>query len=145
MQKIEFLRFTFPCIFSLRIGYMYTISGKQFECPVNLTLHTIMGKWKALILWQLNSKKKRYGELRKALPTITHKMLTQQLRELEADGIISRTVYPVVPPKVEYALTEQGKEIGSILDMMAEWAQKYRDPEIEEENTELVVEEEIEA
>lgn len=108
---------------------MYTINGKQFECPVNLTLYTIMGKWKALILWQLSGDKKRYGQLRKALPGITHKMLTQQLRELEADGIISRTVHPVVPPKVEYELTDQGHAIGPILDMMAEWAQRYKEPE----------------
>lgn len=108
---------------------MFAINDKTFHCPVELTLHTIMGKWKALILWQLRDGKKRYGELRKQLPGITHKMLTQQLRELEDDGIISRTVYPVVPPKVEYALTERGEKIRPILELMREWGMAHIVPE----------------
>ena len=104
----------------------FKINNKVFHCPVQLTLHTIMGKWKALILWNLREEIKRYGELKKLLPGVTHKMLTQQLRELEQDEIIHRKVYAVVPPKVEYSLTEQGKKIVPILEMMCEWGKSFK-------------------
>jgi len=93
----------------------YIFNNKSFSCPVELALSVISGKWKIFILYFLNQKTHRYGELRKAIPQITQKMLTQQLRELEADGLIVRTVYPVVPPKVEYDLSEIGKSIHPIL------------------------------
>lgn len=108
---------------------MFAINNKQFFCPVELTLHTIMGKWKALILWRLTFGTKRYGEIKKELPGITHKMLTQQLRELEEDGIITRKVYAVVPPRVEYNLSERGEGIHRILEMMREWALEYEIPD----------------
>lgn len=84
-------------------------------CPVALTLSLIGGKWKALILWNLLEGTMRYSALRKAVPDATPKMLTQQLRELEADGLVSRTVWPVVPPRVDYALTPTGESIKPIL------------------------------
>jgi len=93
----------------------YIFNKKSFSCPVELALSVISGKWKIFILYFLNQKTYRYGELRKEIPEITQKMLTQQLRELEADGLIIRTVYPVVPPKVEYNLSEIGKAIQPIL------------------------------
>jgi len=93
----------------------YVFNKKSFSCPVELALSVISGKWKIFILYFLNQKTYRYGELRKEIPEITQKMLTQQLRELEADGLIIRTVYPVVPPKVEYNLSEIGKAIQPIL------------------------------
>ena len=76
-----------------------------FHCPVEATLDLIGGKYKALILWHLINSTLRFNEIGKLIPQATPKMLTQQLRELEADGLIIRTVYPVVPPKVEYALS----------------------------------------
>ncbi|NBI27607.1 winged helix-turn-helix transcriptional regulator [Chengkuizengella marina] len=104
----------------------FKINDKTFGCPVDLTLNTIMGKWKAVILYNLMSGKKRFGELQKLMPDVTDRVLTKQLRELEMDGIITRKVYPVVPPKVEYSLTERGKSIKPILDAMSEWGSKFK-------------------
>lgn len=97
------------------------------SCPVSTTIHLIGGKYKALILWHLMSNTLRFSELRKAVPEATSKMLTQQLRELESDGLINRTVYPVVPPKVEYSLTERGQELFPILSAMYDWGIKLLD------------------
>ena len=94
-------------------------------CPVALTLSLIGGKWKALILWNLLEGTMRYSALRKAVPDATPKMLTQQLRELEADGLVSRTVWPVVPPRVDYALTPTGESIKPILTAMYRWGDAY--------------------
>ena len=95
------------------------------NCPVVATLNMIGGKYKALILWHLVGSIKRFGELRKLIPQATQKMLTQQLRELEDDSLIIRTVYPVVPPKVEYQLSELGKSITQILEAMCSWGTQY--------------------
>lgn len=95
------------------------------HCPVEATLELIGGKYKALILWHLSEKKLRFSELRKAITTATPKMLTQQLRELEASKLISREVFPVVPPKVEYSLTELGKSLMPILVAMRDWGAGY--------------------
>jgi len=101
---------------------MVGIKGLPNEnCPVSATLHLIGGKYKALLLWHLTAGTLRFHQLRELVPEATPKMLTQQLRELEADGLISRTVYPVVPPKVEYALTEQGRSLFPILEAMYLW------------------------
>lgn len=82
--------------------------SKKYNCPVEATIDLIGGKYKAVILWHLMGKTLRYSELHRLVPTATDKMLAQQLRELERDGLISRRVYPVVPPKTEYSLTEFG-------------------------------------
>jgi DNA-binding HxlR family transcriptional regulator len=95
------------------------------NCPVVATLNIIGGKYKALILWHLVGGTRRFGELRKLIPQTTQKMLTQQLRELEADSIITRTVYPVVPPKVEYSLTQQGESLIPVLNAMRDWGTDY--------------------
>jgi DNA-binding HxlR family transcriptional regulator len=100
--------------------------GKKFNNPVELSLSIIGGKWKIPIIWKLKDNSKRYGELRKSLPKITHKMLTQQLRELEEDEILTRKVYPEVPPKVEYSLTLLGKSVIPVIDMLREWGEEYR-------------------
>lgn len=92
--------------------------AEEVLCPVALTINLIGGKWKALILWNLLEGTMRYSALRKAVPDATPKMLTQQLRELEADGLVSRTVWPVVPPRVDYALTPTGESIKPILTAM---------------------------
>lgn len=96
-----------------------------YNCPVVATLDVIGGKYKALILWHLLDKTLRFGELRKLIPQATPKMLTQQLRELEEDDLVARTVYPVVPPKVEYALTDLGKSIQPILVAVYHWGSAY--------------------
>ncbi|WP_367566641.1 winged helix-turn-helix transcriptional regulator [Lacrimispora sp.] len=95
------------------------------NCPVDATLDMIGGKYKALILWHLIDRTLRFGELRKLIPQATPKMLTQQLRELEEDNLIIRTVYPVVPPKVEYRLSELGTSIQPILEAMYKWGADY--------------------
>lgn len=96
-----------------------------FNCPVEATLDLIGGKYKALILWHLIDNTLRFNEIGKLIPQATPKMLTQQLRELEADNLIIRTVYPVVPPKVEYSLSNFGKSIIPILDTMCKWGENY--------------------
>ena len=95
------------------------------HCPVEATLELIGGKYKALILWHLSQGKLRFSELRRAIANATPKMLTQQLRELEAQKLISREVFPVVPPKVEYSLTELGKSLMPILVAMRDWGAGY--------------------
>lgn len=94
--------------------------------PVNVTLKVIGGKWKPLLMWLISQETMRFGELQKAMPGITQKMLTQQLRELEADGLLNRKVYPIVPPKVEYSLTEYGKTLKPVLKSMAVWGEGHR-------------------
>lgn len=94
-------------------------------CPVEATIDLIGGKYKALILWNLMGKTLRYSELRREIPRATPKMLTQQLRQLEDDGLLSRKVYPEVPPKVEYSLTDFGKSIRPVLEAMYGWGTGY--------------------
>ncbi len=95
-------------------------------CAVELTLDIIGGKWKGLILYHLLDGTKRFNELRRLMPSITQRMLTLQLRELEEDGIIHREVFNEVPPRVEYSLTEQGRAIGPILEQMELWGKNYQ-------------------
>ena len=93
-------------------------------CPVETTLSLIGGKYKALILWHLSAGTLRFSQLQKAV-TATPRMLTLQLRELENDGLISRTVYPEVPPRVEYAMTDLGRSLMPILTAMRNWGTEY--------------------
>ncbi|GIK59523.1 MAG: helix-turn-helix transcriptional regulator [Ignavibacteriota bacterium] len=99
---------------------------KKFNNPVELSLDIIGGKWKIPIIWRLRDDPKRYGELKRLLPQATHKMLTQQLRELERDEIIIRKVYQEIPPKVEYNLTLLGKSVIPIIDLLNDWGDEYR-------------------
>lgn len=98
-----------------------------YDCPIEATLGLIGGKWKALILDHLTDGALRFGALQKRMPKITPKMLTQQLRELEEDGLVTRRVFPVVPPKVEYELTEFGTTVLPILTAMCDWGRRYLD------------------
>lgn len=93
----------------------------ETHCPVEATLSLIGGKYKALILWNLLSRTMRFSDLRRAVPCATPKMLTQQLREMEADGLIHREIFPVIPPRVEYSLTELGRSIRPVLEAMYAW------------------------
>jgi DNA-binding HxlR family transcriptional regulator len=99
----------------------FKIKGKSFNNPVELCLHEIGGKWKIPILWRLRDKTMRYGELKKSIPKCTHQVLAAQLKELEKDGYLSRKVYAAVPPKVEYSLTEKGKQVMPVIDSMRNW------------------------
>lgn len=94
--------------------FMY--KGKLYYNPVEFAMDRIGGTWKMPILWRLKDKVMRYGELKRDIPHITDKMLTTQLRELEEEGFIHREVYPVVPPKVEYSMTEKGKTCIPIIE-----------------------------
>lgn len=97
----------------------------NYRCTVSVTLDIIGGKWKSLILWQLSFKTLRFSQLQRRLTKITQKMLTQQLRELERDGLIHRKVYAEVPPRVEYSLTPMGQSVVPILQLMYQWGQDY--------------------
>ncbi|MFZ5353977.1 MAG: winged helix-turn-helix transcriptional regulator [Bacillota bacterium] len=95
--------------------------SKSYKCTVALALGVIGGKWKPLILWHLKDGTMRFGELRRTINGVTHKILTQHLRELEADGLINRSAYSQVPLKVEYSLTEKGRTVIPILSMISKW------------------------
>lgn len=98
---------------------------QERNCPVEATLELIGGKYKALILWHLAQGKLRFSELKKVIENATPKMLTQQLRELEEKKLIHREVYPIVPPKVEYSLTELGRSLMPVLTAMRDWGADY--------------------
>ncbi len=102
------------------------INLKEINCEKELTLAVIGGKWKLIILWHLGLEgTKRFSELKRLIPSITQKMLTNQLRELEDDGLVRRKVYAEVPPRVEYSMTEYGEGLMPILKLMYEWGKDY--------------------
>ena len=98
---------------------------KDYNCFFQLATDIIGGKWKAMVLWALKKGVKRNGELKKLIPQISQKMLTQQLRELEEVGIVERIAYAVIPPKVEYKLTANGKKLIPILQELHDWGKEY--------------------
>jgi len=95
------------------------------KCPIETVIHLLGGKWKPLILWHLLDSAKRFNELEKLIPEVTQKMLAQHLRELEADKLVTRTIYPSVPPKVEYSLSDYGKTMVPVLEVMCEWGETH--------------------
>lgn len=101
------------------------MGDQHFKETVELTLKVIGGKWKPVILCHLTEGTHRFGELRREMPQITQKMLSQQLRELEEDAIINRKVYDQVPPKVEYSLTEYGLTVKELLQVMSKWGESH--------------------
>ncbi|WP_223067343.1 winged helix-turn-helix transcriptional regulator [Paenibacillus caui] len=112
------------------------INLKEINCEKELTLAVIGGKWKLIILWHLGLEgTKRFSELKKLIPHITQKMLTNQLRELEEDQLISRKVYPEVPPRVEYSMTEYGQSLMPVLKSMYDWGKSYGEQVVWKEET----------
>ena len=105
--------------------YMREQCLKYDVCPMGLVQKILSGKWKILILWFLSSRVSRFSDIRKKMPNVTQKMITQQLRSLEKDHLIYRHVYPVVPPKVEYGLTDLGRRIIPILEQMHSFGVEY--------------------
>jgi DNA-binding HxlR family transcriptional regulator len=95
------------------------------NCPVEITLQLIGSKWKVLIIRELLTGTRRFGKLFKGINGISQKMLTQQLRQMEKDGLINRKVYAQVPPKVEYSLTEKGRSLETVLEAMNQWGEQY--------------------
>lgn len=96
-----------------------------YRCPVTATMSLIGGKWKLIILWCISNEINRFGKLQRAIPDISKKMLTAELRALERDGIISRTIYPVMPPSVEYRMTALGETLLPMMNIMAQWGIDY--------------------
>jgi len=101
-------------------------AGRHYFCSVELALQVIGGKWKPIILWHLrDGGRRRFGELRRRMPNVTQKMLTQQLRELESDGLVERRVYAEIPPRVEYSLTRIGVSVLPVLDQLSRWGADF--------------------
>jgi len=92
------------------------------DCPIAATIDVIGGKWKPIIIWLLMQETKRFGELHRSIPGITVKVLSRHLKELEADGILGRKMFPEVPPRVEYSLTEKGRSLTTIMESLALWS-----------------------
>lgn len=103
----------------------FVVNNQTYQCAFQVAIDILDGKWKGLILWYLMQGPKRNSELRRLIPPITQKMLTQKLRQLEEEGIVIRTVYPVVPPKVDYRLTGQGERLKPVLELLYEWGADY--------------------
>lgn len=106
---------------------MVEYQGKIFNCPMELAIYLISGKWKVVIMWNLTDGILRFGELSRRFPEISEKVLTTQLRSLEKDGLIIRTIYPEVPLRVEYGLTIFGKSLMPILNEINIWGNGFRD------------------
>ncbi len=94
-----------------------------YVCGLDAAMDVVSGKWKALILWELAQGTKRFGELKRGLPGVSEKMLTQHLREMEEDGLVQRTVFDEVPPRVEYALTDDGLALHAALGPLGDWGE----------------------
>jgi DNA-binding HxlR family transcriptional regulator len=101
---------------------------KDFQCSIGFTMTVIKSKWRAIILWHiLNTHSVRYSQLKKSIPNISHKVLSQELKNLEMDGLIERIAYATIPPKVEYIPTDRGKSLESILTELCLWGKKHMD------------------
>ena len=98
---------------------------RSYHCPVEAAMDVIGGKYKALIVYELINGPRRYNEIQRAVPQATPRMLSKQLKELEEDGVINRVLYPVVPPKTEYSLTDMGKTLVPIVEALCSWGENY--------------------
>lgn len=106
---------------------MSTINEKSYDCPIDFTISLISGKWSMWVLWTLQNNPIRFGEIRDRIPGITEKMLIQQLKKFEYYNIVTRKVYPDIPPKVEYSLTENGKSLKPIMLLIKQWGDEHLD------------------
>lgn len=104
----------------------FEFDGRTYQNPVELAMDAIGGKWKMAILWRLRERSWRYNELKRDLRRVTHKMLPQQLRDLERMGLVSRTVHPVVPPHVDYAITPLGRTAVPAIEVLRSWGLLFR-------------------
>lgn len=111
--------------------YMKDKCAKYTKCPMVLVQDIISGKWKILILWYLSYSTLRFSDLQKKLPTVSQKVLSRQLKSMEEDNIINRKVYPVVPPKVEYSLTDTGRKLIPLLELMHKFGAEYLEESFE--------------
>lgn len=103
------------------------VSDRSYYCGLDAAIDVIGGKWKALILWELHEGARRFGALRRGVEGISEKMLIQQLRELEADGLVHREAYHEIPPRVEYSLTELGSSLNAALLPLCDWGERHLD------------------
>ena len=101
--------------------YVFKLNDKTYHCALDVTMSYIGGKWKTVVLWYLRNQTRRFGELKKQIPDITEKMLSLQLKALEEDGLVKREVYPEVPLRVEYSLTDFGKTLVPVIEAIAGW------------------------
>ena len=99
--------------------------NKEPNCPVHTTLAVIGGKWKPIILWYLQDRTKRFNELNREIDGITQKMLAQELKQMEKEGLVLRKAYPEIPPRVEYSITEYGKTLNPLIKSMNDWGSKH--------------------
>lgn len=104
--------------------YIVKMNGNVYHCALDITMDYIGGKWKTIVLWYLRNKTMRFSELKKQIPDITEKMLSLQLKGLEEHGLVKRTVYPEVPLRVEYSLTDFGKTLTPVLEAIAKWGRE---------------------
>lgn len=109
--------------------YVFKLHGNTYHCALDITMDYIGGKWKTIVLWYLRNKTLRFGEIKKHIPDITEKMLSLQLKDLENDGLIERTVYAEVPLRVEYQLTDFGKTLVPVLEAIAKWGRNLGEEE----------------
>ena len=105
--------------------YTYNINGNKYHCAMDITMNFIGGKWKTVVLWYLKNKTYRFGELNRQIPDITEKMLSLQLKALEQDGIVKREIFPEVPLRVEYSLTDFGKTLIPVINAIAKWGRAF--------------------
>lgn len=99
---------------------------RDFKCSIGFTMTVIGNKWRAIILWHITqSQPVRYGNLKQSIPHISHKVLVQELKNLESDGLIVRTIYPTIPPRVEYSLTDRGQSLEKILSELCAWGKQF--------------------
>ncbi len=109
--------------------YVYKIRHNTYHCALDVTMNFVGGKWKTVVLWYLRNKTLRFGELKQHIPDITEKMLSLQLKKLEADGLVKREVFAEVPLRVEYSLTEFGESLKPVLEAIAKWGRHLGETE----------------
>jgi len=108
---------------------MYRWNNKDYKCPIETTIDVLGGKWRSLIIWHLNKEILRFSEVQKIVPGISKKVLSEHLRDLEKNAFIERKVYPEVPPRVEYMITDKGRGLGEILNLMEKWGRNILETE----------------